>query len=195
VAVRLQGHGQQIAAEVQDVLEIVLPAEGGDALVEDDLEVLGAQTVGTHQPDVEVDVLRQWRGRHAARERLQEQEARLVAELRKSLISGRPSPPDQLVADVERGVGPGALTQVLDDRGDPAVSLDEQHVALADVLLQRLEVVPAVPLVGGQRLGEEVHQMASQPAAKPHCAPPDSSRRQGLRDRPFRFLRFAARCS
>ena len=36
-------------------------------------------------------------------------------------------------ADVERGVGPGALGDLLDDVTDPASTLDKQHVALLDL--------------------------------------------------------------
>src|SRR5216684_4436873 len=43
---------------------------------------------------------------------------------------------DQPIADVDAGVRPRALRQVLDDLREPALSLHQQHVAEADVLLQ-----------------------------------------------------------
>jgi hypothetical protein len=67
---------------------------------------------------------------------------------------------------------PGALGQVLDHHRDAAVALHEQHVTLADVALETVEMVPAVPLVARQRLGEQLDELTCQPASKAQVPSP-----------------------
>jgi hypothetical protein len=128
--------------------------------------------------DVEVDVLGQRGCHHAFRKGLDQEVLGLLAEALAGLLGPGASAPQQLVAHVERGVGPGALRQVADDRRDPVVPGDEEHVALADVAAQRGEVVPAALLVAGQGLGQEGEEPLVQPAPDRHLTLFDPARRE-----------------
>ena len=124
--------------------------------------------MGPHQADVEVDVLGERGGHHALGQRLDEEVLGLLPEVAPGLLGPGAAATQELVAHVERGVGPGALGQVADDRRDPVVAGDEEHVALADVAAQGVEIVPAALLVAGQRLDEEREKAFVQPAAESH---------------------------
>ena len=88
------------------------------------------------------------------------------------------------VADVERRVRPGRLGEVLDRHRDPAVALDEEHVARLQHPPERRDVGVGEGLRARRRLGELAGEVAAQPIRQgvprrrhrtllpPHAAPP-----------------------
>ena len=73
---------------------------------------------------------------------------------------------EQLVADVQRAVRPRALRQVADDLADALVALDQQHVALAQRLLELVDVVRHALHVAGQRFGQQPRTLGDDPSPK-----------------------------
>ena len=154
----------EVAQQVGDVLHVVALAEALHHEVDQPRPVLRRQPVRPADPRVVELVLRQ-RRRDAALPEVDLDQAQRLAVRRD---------PAERVADVERRVRPGRLGQVLDRHRDPAVALDEQHVA-------RLQHPPERRDVG---VGEGLRRPAtarracgrgSGPADPPRCPAPPSS--------------------
>src|SRR3989442_408239 len=73
----------------------------------------------------------------------------------------------ELVADVEDRVRPGALRQVLDDLAHALVAVDQDHVAGADDAQQGVEVVGQEEGVVAARLGERAGGQFEELVAEP----------------------------
>ena len=176
---------QQVAREIEHVAQVVAPADRADRLVENDLQVLGAQAMRARDPDVVVDVLAQRRCDHAVRQRLDDEVLGLVSEVESGPLCDGPAVAQQLVSDVERRVRPARLRQHLDHGRDAVVAVDEDDVALADVPAQRMRVVHPTKLVAGDRLVEERQDSVDGPAAEVHGSrfgsPPVGAERVGAR--------------
>ena len=142
--------GQQVAREVKDVLEIVLVAHARHGIGNDGLAILRAQADGAADAGVHAVVFGQRRGDHTMLGVRLDEHGRIIRR-----------PADHAGADVERGMRPGGLGQVLDGGADPAVALHEQDVAGAQGLCQSLGGVGGGRPVGGH-LGIEVAR--NQPA-------------------------------
>src|SRR5208283_4518661 len=75
--------------------------------------------------------------------------------------------PNRLVTDIQRRVRPRALSQVLDAFADALVSFHQYDVALANVTLERGNVVRDVKSVALQRLGEQTDGPIAHPVQQP----------------------------
>ena len=113
--------GQQVAREVDDVAQVVAMPDAGHRMGCDPLRVVGRQARRPAHAGVQPGVLRQPDGAHTL-DRVGLDQARCLA-------VGAGGPEVGTRPDVERGVRPGRLRQVLDRGAEAAVPLDEQHVA------------------------------------------------------------------
>ena len=75
---------------------------------------------------------------------------------------------EEVVADVEDRVGPGALREILDDLAHALVTVHQDHVAGADDAQQGIEVVGqeegVVAARLGQRAGGHGEDLVAEPA-------------------------------
>src|ERR1700680_2134872 len=82
--------------------------------------------------------------------------------------------------DVERGMRPGRLRQVLDDAGNAVVAFDQQHVARPERRAQPIGVARRERLVAAQRLFQITCDRTAETVEHPaHGGPVPSSRNSG----------------
>ena len=107
--------------------------------------MLWPQAMGSHQTNVEVDVLRDRRCDDTLWQGLDQEMSGLFTEGLAGVLRQLSPTSEHLVPDVEPGVGPRALGQVFDHRRNATVAIDQKDVALPDVAVQliRYEVVRA----------------------------------------------------
>src|SRR5581483_32204 len=104
---RHEADRQEVAGQVNDVLDVVSAADAAQRLVHHLGEVGGGKIVGAAYADIEIAVLAQGRKNHAAFDQCFDQQvARILAELRNELIALLRVPAQRLVADEQRGMGP-----------------------------------------------------------------------------------------
>ena len=135
-------------------------------LVEDARQVLAPEAARTADAQVEVRVLRERRGDDA----LSSSASTIMCCASRpcaatSAVAPRGIAPQELVADVEHGVRPGALRQVLDDLAHALVAVDQDDVARAGDARRRLvEVVRQEAVVRSARLGEHARRGVEEPS-------------------------------
>lgn len=156
-----QRWSDQVTGQVEDVLQVVGHADARDH--EGD-QLLDLRLVEADWPADARMQLREFAHRHHAHALLHvhvAQHPRLFAFRRRA----------QVVADVERGVRPRRLRQVLDGAGEAAGAFHQQHVALAqrgrDHLARARGHVRAVRA----RLREETRQPRADVVQDPHFSP------------------------
>src|SRR5271157_1031857 len=167
-----QRERQEIASEIHEIAQVVAPAHGRDRLIQDHLEIVWTQTVGPTNAEVEIDVLGERRDDHPLHQRLDNQVRGIAAEALERALALLSAAAQEFVADVEGGVRPGALAEILDGRRDPLVALDEDNVALSHVAQERRRIIPATALIGRERLAERLDEAIYEPAAHPQHLPP-----------------------
>ena len=150
-----QRHREEVARQAEGAAHAVAHAQIGERLVHDPLAVLGPQTARPAYADIVVAVLGDGRGDDALfHEGFDQQVLRVVSEgsFERGAAFGVSAP--QLVADVERGVRPRALRQVLDHLADPLVAVDQEDVALPERAAQQAGVAGEDVLVALPSRGE-----------------------------------------
>src|SRR6266571_1824951 len=135
-----QGH--QIAQQIRDVLHVVIEADARHRIGAHARAILRRELCRPAHPGVACEIFRQRSGDHALAHVGLDQHMRLALARRAAL--DRP--------DVERGMRPGRLRQVLDDAGDSVVAFDQQHVAGSERRAQPVGIAGRERLVAGQRL-------------------------------------------
>src|SRR5260370_15432201 len=79
-------------------------------------------------------------------------------------------------SDIERGMRPGGLRQILDDTGDPVVAFDQQHIAGLDDSAQMFRVARRERLIARHLLLKVAgNQLADRIEHDAHDAIPPSS--------------------
>ena len=128
---------KQVAQQVEDVLDVIVEADALGRIGADAGAVVLGEPDRTADAGVEAGVFRQRRADHALAQHRLDQHQRLA-------VRGLPLA-DR--ADIERGVRPGGLGQVLDDAGNVIVAFDQQHIARPERGAQRIRIARRERLV------------------------------------------------
>ena len=110
---------QQIAQQVDDILEIVGEADALDGIGAHRRAVVRGQADRPADAGVKAEIFRQRRRHHAFADIGLDQDVRLA--VGGDAAGDRP--------DIERRMRPGRLGQIFDDAGNVVVALDQEHVA------------------------------------------------------------------
>jgi len=166
-AARDQAHREEVARQVEDVLHVVAQPDLCDHLVQDALEILALEPDRAADAEVEAGILGEGRGEHALEQRLDHHVLGVAPVLGDERLALGGETAQELVADVEDRVRPGALRQVLDDLAHALVAVDQDHVAGADDAQQGVEVVGQEEGVVAARLGERAGGQFEELVAEP----------------------------
>jgi hypothetical protein len=167
-AVRDQAHREEVARQVEDVLDGVARAELGEHFVADARQVLGAEPTRAADAHVHGRVLDERRRDHAAlHERFDHHVLGLDAVTVEELLAASGHAAQELVADVERRVRPRALRQVFDHLRDALLAVHEDDVALADGGAEARQVVRLQELVLPARAREHARGGVDHSLAEP----------------------------
>ena len=163
---REQAGRQEVAAEVEDVVDVVGAPDPPDRVGDDGARVLGAQRARAADADALADVLRERRQDDPLLgERLEDQvlgPQRCAGARDTLLLRGR--------ADEERRVRPGGGRQVRDDLRDPLVSLDQEDVSGPENGREEPRIPGRHERIGDPGAGQNVHRPPGQ-AAGTHPGP------------------------
>src|SRR6266700_6125782 len=149
-----QAHREEVARQVEDVLHVVAEPDLRDHLVEDALEILALEPDRAADAKVEAGILGERRGEHAFEQRFDHHVLGVAPVPGDERLALGGEAAQELVADVEDRVRPGALRQVLYDLAHALVAVDQDHIAGADDTQQGVEVVGQEERVVAARLGE-----------------------------------------
>jgi hypothetical protein len=90
--------------EVEDVAKVVTPTDRRHGVIENDLEVIGSESMGPAETDIVVDILLEGRNDDAVEESLLDEMFRGIAERFSGALLEVAVSPQQLVSNVEYGV-------------------------------------------------------------------------------------------
>ena len=154
---------KQIAHQVDDVLEVVVEADALGGVGADARAVVVGQPDRPADAGVKAGIFRQRRADHALADIGLDQHQRLA--VRGVAVADRP--------DIERGMRPGRLREILDDAGDVVVAFDQQHVAGLERGAQRLRIARREGLVALRRLLQIAGDGSPDPARASNSMTPD----------------------
>jgi hypothetical protein len=137
-----QRHRQQIAQQVDDVLQVVGEADARDGIGAHRRAVRLAQPHRPADAGVKPDILRQRRGDDALADIGFNQNMRFA--VRRGAACDR--------SDIERRMRPRRLREIFDDAGNVVVALDQKHVAGFERLEQCVRIARRERLVAAHRL-------------------------------------------
>ena len=166
---------QQIAHQVDDVLQVVVEADALRGIGADARPVFVGQAGRPADAGMKAGIFRQGCCDHAFADIGFDQHQRLA--VRGGAIADRP--------DIKRGMRPGRLRQVLDDAGNVVVAFDEDHVAGLERCEQRRGIGRREGLVALRRLFQIAGENAPDSVRHETHVPPLSRRPDAQADACF----------
>ena len=156
---------QQIAHQVDDVLDVIGEADAGEGIGAHCGAVVRGQADRPADAGVEAKIFRQRRRYYAFADIGLDQNVRLA--VRAALAFDRP--------DIERRMRPRRLREIFDDAGDVVVALDQEHIAGRQRLAQSVRVARRERLIAAHRLlkiaGDQLPEAIAHSTHEPLPAP------------------------